>query len=223
MWSGSRRLSACRICDLFKCFCVLKKQVRGPLGGGLVCLCPLPFSLNFDRVGSSRARSLCDHLPVGFRVTERASLAGNVSFSSSSSRWSAQCQSTLSGVGLVADALFRAAVSLEDCVWLAEVLICKPMLVQLGGFDGNLPPSRSFQLNSSLAFGVVTKRCDVPRQQPGGGDTPGVAAAPVALAGVIVPGLARYIVLLSAHADVFGVGTVIVGSMLVPPISAISG
>jgi hypothetical protein len=60
------------------------------------------------------------------------------------------------------------------------------------------------------------------RQQPGG-DTPGVAAAPVALAGVIVPGVARFIVVLSAHADVFGVGmTAIVGSMLVPPSCAMS-
>jgi hypothetical protein len=40
----------------------------------------------------------------------------------------------------------------------------------------------------------------------------------VALAGVIVPGVARFIVVPSAHADVFGVGiTAIVGSMLVPP------
>jgi hypothetical protein len=54
-------------------------------------------------------------------------------------------------------------------------------------------------------------------QQPGG-DTPGVAAAPVALAGAIVPGVARFIVVLSAHADVFGVGiTAIAGSMLVLP------
>jgi hypothetical protein len=38
----------------------------------------------------------------------------------------------------------------------------------------------------------------------------------VALAGAIVPGVARFIVMLSAHADVFGVGTTtIVGSMLV--------
>jgi len=60
-------------------------------------------------------------------------------------------------------------------------------------------------------------------QQPGG-DTPGVAAAPVALAGAIVPGVARFIVMLSAHADVFGVGiTAIVGSMLVPPSCVISG
>jgi hypothetical protein len=52
-------------------------------------------------------------------------------------------------------------------------------------------------------------------QQPGG-DTPGVPAAPVALAGAIAPGVARFIVVLSAHADVFGVGiTAIVGSMLV--------
>jgi hypothetical protein len=39
----------------------------------------------------------------------------------------------------------------------------------------------------------------------------------VALAGVIVPGVARFIVTLSAQADVFGVGTtLVVGSMLVP-------
>jgi hypothetical protein len=45
----------------------------------------------------------------------------------------------------------------------------------------------------------------------------------VALAGVIVPG-ARFIVVLSAHADVFGVGTtVIVGSMLVLPSSVTAG
>ena len=58
------------------------------------------------------------------------------------------------------------------------------------------------------------------RQQPDGdaGDTPGVAAAPVALAGAIVPGVDRFMVTLSAQADVFGVGMiVIVGSMLVAP------
>ena len=37
------------------------------------------------------------------------------------------------------------------------------------------------------------------------------------MAGVIMPGVARFIVVPSAHADVFGVGiTVMVGSMLVP-------
>jgi hypothetical protein len=63
-------------------------------------------------------------------------------------------------------------------------------------------------------------------QQPDGeaGDTPGVAVAPVALAGAIVPGVARFIVMLSAQADVFGVGTtVIVGSMLVPASTATVG
>ncbi|MGA2996643.1 hypothetical protein [Bradyrhizobium sp.] len=60
-------------------------------------------------------------------------------------------------------------------------------------------------------------------QQPGG-DTPGVAAAPVALAGAIMPGVARVIVVLSAHADVLGVGmTAIVGLMLVSPSCATSG
>jgi hypothetical protein len=62
-----------------------------------------------------------------------------------------------------------------------------------------------------------------PHQQPGG-DTPGVAAAPVALAGAIMPGVARFIVVLSAHADVLGVGmTAIIGSMLVLPSCATSG
>jgi hypothetical protein len=64
-------------------------------------------------------------------------------------------------------------------------------------------------------------------QQPdgdGGGDTPGVAAAPVALAGAIVPGVARFIVMLSAHADVFGVGiTPVAGSMLVSASTATVG
>jgi hypothetical protein len=63
-------------------------------------------------------------------------------------------------------------------------------------------------------------------QQPDGeaGDTPGVAAAPVALAGAIVPGVDRFIVTPSAHADVFGVGiTPVVGSMLVSPSTATVG
>jgi len=61
-------------------------------------------------------------------------------------------------------------------------------------------------------------------QQPGGGDTPGVAVAPVALAGVIISGVARFIVVHSAQADVFGVGaTVIVGSRLVATSCVISG
>jgi hypothetical protein len=46
----------------------------------------------------------------------------------------------------------------------------------------------------------------------------------VALAGAIVPGVARFVVTLSAHADVFGVGiTAIVGSMLVVASSVVSG
>jgi hypothetical protein len=46
----------------------------------------------------------------------------------------------------------------------------------------------------------------------------------VALAGVVVPGVARFIVTLSAQADVFGVGTtVIVGSMLVLTSCVIAG
>jgi hypothetical protein len=46
----------------------------------------------------------------------------------------------------------------------------------------------------------------------------------VAFAGAIVPGVARFIVVLSAHADVFGVGiTPVVGSMLVLASSATAG
>jgi hypothetical protein len=44
------------------------------------------------------------------------------------------------------------------------------------------------------------------------------------LAGAIMPGVARFIVMPSAHADVFGVGTtVVVGSMLVPASCVMSG
>jgi hypothetical protein len=66
---------------------------------------------------------------------------------------------------------------------------------------------------------------DLPRdQQPDGGETPGVAVAPVALAGAIMLGFARVIVTASLHAAEFGVGTTArVGSMLVLPRSVISG
>ena len=65
------------------------------------------------------------------------------------------------------------------------------------------------------AFATKATGTDFSHQQPAG-DTPGVAAAPVALAGAIVPGVATLIVTLSAHAAVFGVGiTATVGSMLV--------
>jgi hypothetical protein len=71
------------------------------------------------------------------------------------------------------------------------------------------------------AVGGAMSRRD---QQPDGDDTPGVAVAPVALAGAIMPGVDRFIVMLSAQADVFGVGaTVDVGSMLVLPSSVIAG
>jgi hypothetical protein len=63
-----------------------------------------------------------------------------------------------------------------------------------------------------------------PGQQPDGGETPGVAAAPVAVAGAIMPGLARFIVTASLHAAEFGVGTTArIGSMLVVPSPVISG
>jgi hypothetical protein len=46
----------------------------------------------------------------------------------------------------------------------------------------------------------------------------------VALAGAIISGVARVMVMLSVQADAFGVGiTVVVGSMLVPPNSVITG
>jgi hypothetical protein len=71
------------------------------------------------------------------------------------------------------------------------------------------------------------RRARFPGQQPDGddgGDTPGVAVAPVALAGAIMPGVAKFIVMLSAQAEVFGVGiTVVVGSMLVAASPVISG
>ena len=80
----------------------------------------------------------------------------------------------------------------------------------------NRSDERTAPLNSILEL-LCREAVLAARQQPGG-DTPGVAAAPVALAGAIVPGVARFIVMLSAHADVFGVGiTAIAGSMLVPP------
>lgn len=64
-----------------------------------------------------------------------------------------------------------------------------------------------------------TREATVASQQPAGhrDDTPGVAAAPVALAGAKVPDVVRYIVALSAQTDVFGVGTTVsvVGSRLV--------
>jgi hypothetical protein len=53
-----------------------------------------------------------------------------------------------------------------------------------------------------------------------------VAAAPVALAGAMVLGVDRYIVTLSAHAELFGVGITAMaklGSMLVPPSPETSG
>ena len=77
---------------------------------------------------------------------------------------------------------------------------------------------------SAFRYQPEQGRC---RQQPDGdegAETPGVAAAPVALAGVIMPGVARFIVTLSAHADGFGVGiTAMAGSILVLPSSATTG
>jgi hypothetical protein len=77
-----------------------------------------------------------------------------------------------------------------------------------------------FWPGSYVRAGVYIELAAGLTQQPdgGAGDTPGVAAAPVALAGAIMPGVARVIVTLSAQAEVFGVGTTFVlmlGSMLV--------
>jgi len=86
--------------------------------------------------------------------------------------------------------------------------------------------------SSSIMSGQATghtrwrfvRRHEFSDQQPSG-DTPGVAAAPVAFAGANVPGVAKLIVVPSAHADVFGVGTtaIVGGSMLVPPSPVIAG
>ena len=57
-----------------------------------------------------------------------------------------------------------------------------------------------------------------------GGETPGVAAAPVALAGAIMAGFARLMLTLSLHAVEFGVGmAVMVGLMVVPASSGVGG
>ena len=71
------------------------------------------------------SQHLRDHLSDGFRVTESASLAGNVSLNSSSSRWSARRQSAQSSAGLVAEALVRAVALSSVGDRLSEVLICK--------------------------------------------------------------------------------------------------
>jgi hypothetical protein len=61
-------------------------------------------------------------------------------------------------------------------------------------------------------------------QQPDGCGTPGVAAAPVALAGAIMVGFARLMLTLSRQAAEFGVGTTAaVGSRLVSPSRATVG
>jgi len=97
----------------------------------------------------------------------------------------------------------------------------------------NRPPQKPIPLNSILDFApprILLARIGPPEvgkpvfaQQPAG-DTPGVAAAPVTLAGAIVPGVAKFIVMLSAHAEVFGVGiTVVVGSRLVATSWGMSG
>jgi hypothetical protein len=87
-------------------------------------------------------------------------------------------------------------------------------------FGGVVHAATSVATSSRRAYLAFCGRhiAAFPYQQPDGDDTPGVAVAPVAFAGAIIPGLARFIVMLSAHADVFGVGiTAVVGSMLVPP------
>jgi hypothetical protein len=89
----------------------------------------------------------------------------------------------------------------------------------------NLYSFHGSQLNDNLASQVRGKRSGaLLHQQPGGGDTPGVAVAPVVLAGAIIAGLARSIVMLSAQAEVFGVGiTGLVGSRLLVMSCVMSG
>jgi hypothetical protein len=103
-----------------------------------------------------------DHLRDGFRVTESASLAGKVSFSSSSSCWSTRCQSALSSADLVAGVLFRAVVLLGVCDRLAEIFICQfpcwfsmaVSMESIGGAHGRPPLYSSIgkhRLKTSLA------------------------------------------------------------------------
>jgi len=73
-------------------------------------------SADFDQT-----QHLSDHHPTGFRVTERASLASNVSSSAP------VCQSTLSGVGLHAGALFRASLLLGARGRGADILFYKAL------------------------------------------------------------------------------------------------
>lgn len=54
-------------------------------------------------------------------------------------------------------------------------------------------------------------------------DTPGVAVAPVTLAGAIMPGAARLIVIASLHAAEFGVGMTLMVRSLVSPSNEIAG
>jgi hypothetical protein len=71
--------------------------------------------------------------------------------------------------------------------------------------------------------GDGTRVVETSAQQPDGGDTPGVAEAPVALAGAIIVGLARPIEMVSLQAAVFGVGmTVGAGLILVSVVSRLA-
>jgi hypothetical protein len=75
----------------------------------------------------------------------------------------------------------------------------------------------------SLARSTIQQAWPLVRQQPDGGETPGVGLAPVALAGAIMVGFARSIVTLWPHAVEFGVGTTArFGSMLVVASSVIA-
>jgi len=75
-------------------------------------------SIGFDGI-----QSLHDYLPDGLRIIERASLAGNVSLSSSSSRWSGKYHSGFSGVSLPAETVFLGAAVLRDRRWFAGRII----------------------------------------------------------------------------------------------------
>jgi hypothetical protein len=98
-----------------------------------------------------------------------------------------------------------------------------PKISGLGGLLVSAAPEDFLRCISGYASTRYLQRdLAVISQQPDGGDTPGVAAAPVALAGAIIVGLARSIEMASLHAAEFGVGiAVMAGLTLVLPRSAI--
>lgn len=98
-----------------------------------------------------------------------------------------------------------------------------PKISGLGGLLVSAAPEDFLRCISGYASTRYLQRdLAVIFQQPDGGDTPGVAAAPVALAGAIIVGLARSIEMASLHAAEFGVGIAVMAWLtLVLPRSAI--